>query len=190
MEVKPGFWDPQSTTKLAETLCLKVLPTIKACPPPSSPCNVVPLFLLPVENNEHANFEWRGGRGVWILLFSEIILQQFCRRLQKKCPFPLNKGVPSVKVTDIKITWLTFFQDQILCPLNGGIPWIEVPKRRYFTVLFIILFKFRSSLRKKKLLLWRHLVIQVCYTSCNSLYHNWVSYINTRKYCNLIGSYQ
>ena len=100
----------------------------------------MPLFLLPVENNEHTNFEWRGGRGVWILLFSEIILQQFCRRLQKKCPCPLNKGVPSVKVTDIKITWLTFLQDQILCPLNGGIPWIEVPKRRYFTVIFIINF--------------------------------------------------
>ena len=134
---------------------------------------------------------WMEGRGRGVdSLFSEIIVQQFCRRLQKKCPFPLKKGVPSVKVTDIKIMWLTFFQDQILCPLNGGIPWIEVPKRRDSTAIFIILFKFRSSLRKKKLLLWRHLVIQVCYTGCNSLYHNWMTCINTRKYCTLIGSYQ
>ena len=33
-------------------------------PPPSPPCNVVPLFQLPIENNKHPNFEWRGqGRG-------------------------------------------------------------------------------------------------------------------------------
>ena len=33
-------------------------------PPSSPPCNVVPLFYLPVENNKHPNFEWRGqGRG-------------------------------------------------------------------------------------------------------------------------------
>ena len=32
----------------------------------SSPCNVVPLFELPVENNKHPNFEWRGGGGLWI----------------------------------------------------------------------------------------------------------------------------
>ena len=29
----------------------------KAFPPPSPPCNVVPLFELPVENNKHPNFE-------------------------------------------------------------------------------------------------------------------------------------
>ena len=41
---------------------------------------------------------WMEGRGgVWILLFSEIILQQFCRQLQKKCPFPVKKDVPSEK---------------------------------------------------------------------------------------------
>ena len=44
---------------------------------------------------------------------------------QKKCPFPLNRGVPSIKLTNTKIMW-TFFQDQILCPLNRGVPWIEV----------------------------------------------------------------
>ena len=36
-----------------------------AFPPPSPPCNVVPLFELPLENKKHPNFEWRGqGRGV------------------------------------------------------------------------------------------------------------------------------
>ena len=32
---------------------------------PSPPCNVVPLFELPLKNNKHLNFEWTGqGRGV------------------------------------------------------------------------------------------------------------------------------
>ena len=32
---------------------------------PSPPCNVVPMFELPIENNKHPNFEWRGqGKGV------------------------------------------------------------------------------------------------------------------------------
>ena len=36
-----------------------------AFPPPSAPFNVVPLFELPLENNKHPNFEWRGqGWGV------------------------------------------------------------------------------------------------------------------------------
>ena len=40
---------------------------IKFSSPPSPPCNVVPLFELPEENNKHPNFEWRvgeGGKGV------------------------------------------------------------------------------------------------------------------------------
>ena len=36
-----------------------------AFPPPSPPCNVVPLFELSLENKKHPNFEWKGqGRGV------------------------------------------------------------------------------------------------------------------------------
>ena len=36
-----------------------------AFPPRSPPGNVVPLSELPIENNKHPNFEWRGqGRGV------------------------------------------------------------------------------------------------------------------------------
>ena len=32
---------------------------------PSPPCNVLPLFKLPLKNNKHLNFDWRGqGRGV------------------------------------------------------------------------------------------------------------------------------
>ena len=33
----------------------------KAFPPPSPPCNVVPLFKLAIENIKHPNFEWKGG---------------------------------------------------------------------------------------------------------------------------------
>ena len=45
---------------------------------------------------------------------------------QTKCPFPLNRGVPSLEVTNTKIMW-TFFRDKILCPLNGG----DIPKERF-----------------------------------------------------------
>ena len=55
---------------------------------------------------------------------------------QKKCFFPLNKSIPSVEVTNTKILW-TFFRDQILSPLNGAVPWIEVSQRRSSTVLSI-----------------------------------------------------
>jgi len=46
-------------------------------------------------------------------------------RHQKKCSFPLSRGVPSIEVTDTKITVYVnniFFQGQILCPLNKGVP--------------------------------------------------------------------
>ena len=43
----------------------------------------------------------------------------------KMRPFPLNRGVPSIEVTDTKIMW-TFLRDQILCPLNGDVPSKEV----------------------------------------------------------------
>ena len=59
-----------------------------AFPPPSPPCNVVPMFELPTENNKHPNFEWRGRGGEWIFLFSEVTQFEynvstiiFCRRL-------------------------------------------------------------------------------------------------------------
>ena len=53
---------------------------------------------------------------------------------RKSVPFPLNRGVSSTEVTNIKIMW-TFFRDQILCPPNGGVPWIDVSQRRSSTVL-------------------------------------------------------
>ena len=47
------------------------------------------------------------------------------KRRSRSVPFPLNRGVASIEVTDTKCKW-TFFQDQNLCPLNGGVPLIEV----------------------------------------------------------------
>ena len=38
---------------------------------------------------------------------------------KKKCPSPLNRGVPSI-------------EDQILCPLNGGVPLIKVFQKERF----------------------------------------------------------
>ena len=40
--------------------------------PPSPPCNVVPLFKLPIENNKHLSFEWRGQRRGVDCLFSDV----------------------------------------------------------------------------------------------------------------------
>ena len=60
-----------------------------AFPPPSSPCNVVPLFELPLENKKHPNFEWRGeGRGCGFLCslklpYLSTMSKQFCRRLSE-----------------------------------------------------------------------------------------------------------
>ena len=39
--------------------------------PPPIPLNVVPFFELPEGNKKTPNFEWKGGTGVWIILFSE-----------------------------------------------------------------------------------------------------------------------
>ena len=51
----------------------------------------------------------------------------------KKCPFPLNRGVPEKEVTITVVMW-TFYRDQILWPLNGGVPLIEVSQRKGSTV--------------------------------------------------------
>ena len=60
-----------------------------------------------------------GRGGVWILLFSEIILQQFSRQLQKKCPFPVKKDVPSEKGDRYKDYMTDIFPGpKILCPRN------------------------------------------------------------------------
>ena len=45
--------------------------------PPFPPCNIVPMFELPTENNKHPNFEWRGRGGMRILLLSEVTLFEY-----------------------------------------------------------------------------------------------------------------
>ena len=86
LKIITKFLRASSVTKLVKTLCLvgvfsDVLLTskeeIKAFPPPSPSCNVVPLFELPVENNKHPNFERRGEGGEWIVLFSEVTLFKY-----------------------------------------------------------------------------------------------------------------
>ena len=87
----------QSATKISWDTAVKglfdVFLTSKgenvAFPPRSSPCSVVPLFELPLENNKHPNFEWRGwGRGVdsYVLwsypIWVQHMSQQFCRQLK------------------------------------------------------------------------------------------------------------
>ena len=100
----------------------------------------------------------------------------------------LKKGVPSVKVTDIKIMWLTFFQDQILCPLNGGIPWIEVPNRRYSMHCNIYYFVQIQVIFEKEEVTAMKTFGDPGMIHCNSLFHRWLNCINTKKYYNLIGS--
>ena len=58
-------------------------------PPPSPQCRVVLMFEVPIENNEHPNFEWGGGgtgegRGFFCSLklpYLCTMYQQFCHRL-------------------------------------------------------------------------------------------------------------
>ena len=51
----------------------------------------------------------------------------------KKVPLSLDRGVPLIETTNTKIIW-TFLRDQILCPLNVGVPWKAVPQKRGYTV--------------------------------------------------------
>ena len=76
------FGDLQSVTQGLSDILLTSKGGNKAFSPPPPhpsiiPCNVVPLFKLPVENNKHPNFELRGGGGMWIVLFSEITLFEY-----------------------------------------------------------------------------------------------------------------
>ena len=65
-------------------------------------------------------------------------------RTKKTCPFPLNRGVPSIQVTDIKIMW-TSFPDEILCPLYGvvtqgvSIQFFRRPYRYFSITLKVVL---------------------------------------------------
>ena len=61
----------------------------KYSPPPSPPCNVVPLFELPIENNKRPNFEWMGqGRGVdSLILWSYPSLVQCLNNFVADCSF-------------------------------------------------------------------------------------------------------
>ena len=60
-----------------------------AFPPPSPPCNVVRLFKLPLENNKHPNFKWRGVHGLLCSLklpYLSTMSQQFCHTQLDKGP--------------------------------------------------------------------------------------------------------
>ena len=74
---------------------------------------------------------------LWLLRWSmhEWRLNPEVEGAQEKCPFPLNRGVRSKEVTNTKIIW-RFCRDQILCPLNGGVPaWMQVSQRLHCTRL-------------------------------------------------------
>ena len=67
--LRPKQWATKWVETLHQTGLFYVLIASKggniAFPPPSRPCNVVPMFKVPIENNKHPNFKWRGqGRGV------------------------------------------------------------------------------------------------------------------------------
>ena len=76
-----------------------------AFPPPSPPCNVVPLFELPLENKKHPNSEWRGqGRGFQKLPYLSTMSQQFCRRLVQP---EISIHVVTVNYLERSFSWLT-----------------------------------------------------------------------------------
>ena len=79
----------------------------KAFPPPSPPCNVVPLFELLIENNKHPNFEWRGGGGVWILLFSVVAIFEYSVSTNLSLSHCLRHHLLIEGETDWLTEWLT-----------------------------------------------------------------------------------
>ena len=86
---------------------------------------------------------------------------------QKKCPFPLNRRVPTTEVKDTKIMW-TFFRDQILCPLNGGVLWIEVFQRRMFHCI-ISCFPHRFAIDSSSSSWLWHLTPAISFSSSSSV---------------------
>ena len=55
-------------------------------------------------------------------------------RTQKERPFPLNRGVHTTEVVNRYKDYVKhFFQDQVLCSLNGG-----VPKERFNCILLLL----------------------------------------------------
>ena len=90
------------------------------------------------------SFEWRLNPGF---------------RAQKKCPFPLNGGVPTIELTNTKIM-RTFFRDQILCPLNR-----TFPKERFHCIYLSIIWKkrmiwLRCSGQETKILNEKYILMQ------------------------------
>ena len=66
-----------------------------AFPSPSPPCNFVPMFFeLPVENNKHTNFDWRGqGRGAdSFVLWSYPIWVQCLNNFVADCRYFFKRG--------------------------------------------------------------------------------------------------
>ena len=97
-----GLWLSNCNWQQNELRHFEVFLTSKgeniAFPPPSPPCNVVPLFELPTENNKQPIFEWRGqGRGVdsfglwsypiWVQCLNNFVadfILERCPRLESK----------------------------------------------------------------------------------------------------------
>ena len=67
----------------------------------------------------------------------------------KKCPFPLNKGVPSTELTDKKIMWI-FARGQISRPLDGSVTWIDcsVLMKRLYCIIFYLSVQLRTNTHK------------------------------------------
>ena len=67
----------------------------------------------------------------------------------KKCPFPLNRGVPSTELTDKKIMWICA-RGQISSPLDGSVPWIDwgVLMKRFYCIIFYLWVQLRTNTYK------------------------------------------
>ena len=67
----------------------------------------------------------------------------------KKCPFPLNRGVPSTELTDKKIMWI-FARGQISRPLDGSVTWIDcsVLMKRLYCIIFYLSVQLRTNTHK------------------------------------------
>ena len=119
-------------------------------PPPSPPYNVGPLFQLPIENNKHPNFEWRGqGRGAdSFALRSRPIYVQCLNNFVADC----GQGKKRIHQPNSKFHQPQAIRYDFLCTQSGRYIYIRLSWQIAFlfvlsveSILRLILFPFSNT---------------------------------------------
>ena len=143
--------------------------------PPPPPCNIVPLYELPVINNKHPNFEWGRleGRGTdcfdprWTQ-FEDSVRQQFCP--------PIVVVISSgIRLCNNKIFWLQ--HEHLSFSKYKGQDWdkmlkIRKPKKRDMATNFLHLYPKQQGGKAKQ---WKVKCTKKTKQECTRL-KRWISY--------------